>query len=105
MSAMSLKKRPTAKRGPPEKPADSKPFEAGNYGVVRIKSGPSKGLLGYYDNDADTGREAVVYFGAPFKSDYTLVPYRQLEKVDVTLLDLERFKREHPELASILGLP
>lgn len=82
-----------------------KPFVVGEYGVVRVISGRHKGKIGYYDDDADAGRSAIVYFEVPFKTPHTLVPYRNLENVDVRLIGLERFKRDHPDLARVLGLP
>ena len=35
---------------------------------------------------------------------YVIVPRRFLEEVDVTSVGVERFKREHPELAKQAGI-
>jgi hypothetical protein len=74
-----------------------------NYGLVRITGGEHAGKLGYYDNDE--GKDAIVYLeGAELLSaDYVIVPLRFLEQVKVTSVDVERFKREHPELARQAG--
>jgi hypothetical protein len=42
--------------------------------------------------------------GEPFMSDYVLVPRRHLRKTDVTPIELERFKRNHPEVAKSFGV-
>ena len=36
--------------------------------------------------------------------DYVIVPFRFLEQVEVTSVGVERFKREHPELARQAGI-
>jgi len=74
------------------------------YGLVRITGGEHLGKLGYYDNDE--GKDAVVYLeGAELLSaDFVLVPPRFLEQVEVTSVGVERFKREHPELARQAGI-
>jgi hypothetical protein len=76
---------------------------AGDYGAVRVLDGEHRGLVGYYDDD--DGPEAIVYFGEPFLSDYVLIPRKALEKVGVTSLELERWKRKYLWLASWLDLP
>jgi hypothetical protein len=75
-----------------------------SYGLVRITGGEHAGKLGYYDNDE--GKDAIVYLeGAELLSgDYVLVPSRFLEEVDLTSVGVERFKREHPELAKQAGI-
>ena len=75
-----------------------------NYGLVRITGGEHLGKLGYYDNDE--GKDAVVYLeGAELLSaDFVLVPLRFLEQIEVTSVGVERFKREHPELARQAGI-
>ena len=50
------------------------------------------------------GGKAVVYFGEPFNSDFVLIPLRHLRKTDVTPLELERFKRKHPDVAKYVGV-
>jgi hypothetical protein len=74
----------------------------GDYGPVRVLDGEHRGKVGYYDDD--DGREAIVYFGEPFLSDYVLIPRAVLEKVAVTSLELERWKRKYP-LAGELARP
>ena len=81
---------------------DKEPVSQGGYGPVVIIAGKHQGRVGYYDNDE--GRKAVVYFGEPFNSDFVLIPLRHLRKTDVTPLELERFKRKHPELAKYVGV-
>ena len=74
------------------------------YGLVRITGGEHLGKLGYYDNDE--GKDAIVYLeGAELLSgDYVIVSLRVLEQVEVTSVRVERFKREHPELARQAGI-
>ena len=74
------------------------------YGLVRITGGEHAGKLGYYDNDE--AKEAIVYLeGAELLSgDYVTIPLRFLEEVEVTSVSVERFKREHPELARQAGI-
>jgi hypothetical protein len=82
--------------------------ERGNYGPVRIRKGRHADKLGYYDDDLDgEGRAAtaIVYLGEPFESDYILVSRKDLEKVDVKNIHLERWKRKYPWLVKLLDLP
>ena len=74
------------------------------YGLVRITGSEHAGKLGYYDNDE--GKDAVVYLeGAELLSgDYVIIPFRFLEEVEVSSVTVERFKREHPELARQAGI-
>lgn len=81
------------------------PFAIGRYGVVRVLAGRYVGRVGYYDDENDEGDAAVVYFGDPFKSRYYEIPFENLEHVDVKHIGLERFRRDHPQLAAHLGLP
>jgi len=46
--------------------------------------------------------KAGLYFGKPFESQYVLIPHKSLR--NVTALEHERFKRENPELSSIMGI-
>jgi hypothetical protein len=82
--------------------------ERGDYGPVRIRKGRHKGKLGYYDDDLD-GEEraatAIVYLGEPFESDYILVSRKDLEKIGVKSIDLERWKRKYPWLVKLVDLP
>jgi hypothetical protein len=83
--------------------------QAGDYGVVRIRKGEHKGQIGNYDDD-DLGRghrpgKAIVYLGEPFESDYIVVSRKDLEKVDVKSIDLERWKRKCPWLVKLVDLP
>jgi len=51
----------------------------GDYSVVRVTDGPFAGRLGFYDDDADDDRLAIVYFGPPVLDDtYYYVLYAQL---------------------------
>jgi hypothetical protein len=64
---------------------------------VRIYKGRHKGKLGSYDDDhhgEERAAKAIVYLGEPFESDYIQVSRKDLEKVDVKSIDLERWKRE-----------
>ena len=84
-------------------------IERGDYGPVRIRKGRHKGKLGYYDDD-DLGSErrsgkAIVYLGEPFESDYILVSRKDLERVDVKNIHLERWKRKYPWLLKLVDLP
>jgi hypothetical protein len=49
--------------------------------------------------------EAIVYLGEPFESDYILVIRKDLEKVGVKSIDLERWKRKYPWLVKLVDLP
>jgi hypothetical protein len=44
--------------------------------------------------------EALVYLGEPLGSDYILVSRKDLAKVDVKSIDLERWKRKYPWLVN-----
>lgn len=78
---------------------------AGEYGPVIVREGKYKGRVGYYDDDADNNNFAVVYFGTPFGSKCVLIRRSWLKRTAVTPLALEKWKREHPELAQYLGVP
>ena len=69
------------------------------------REGKYKGRVGYYDDDADNINFAVVYFGTPFESKYVLIRRSWLKRTAVTPLALEKWKREHPELARYCGVP
>ena len=73
------------------------------YGPVRVTQGRHTGKVGYYDDEGDRPGQAVVYFGVPFNSAYTIIWRKWLEPVDVTLRGLEKFKRDYPEIAVALG--
>ena len=47
----------------------------------------------------------IVYLGEPFESDYILVSRKDLEKVDVKNIHLERWKRKYPWLVKLVDLP
>lgn len=74
------------------------------YGPVRIVKGKYINQTGYYDDDA--GSKAIVYLkgavGFP-NAEYIKVPVSYLEPIDNTL-ELARIKRDHPEVARILGI-
>lgn len=72
-----------------------------NYGPVKIIGGKHEGKLGYYDNDE--GDKAVVYLGAPFKSEYVLVKPEHLEAVAESAAAKE-FQARHPEASAVLGV-
>jgi hypothetical protein len=76
----------------------------GDYGVVRVISGAHEGKLGFYDNESDDGKSAIVYFGEPLVGPWELVAFKQLERVDIESLDVQRFKRDHPALARAAGI-
>ena len=77
----------------------------GNYGLVRILSGKHKGEMGYYDNEDEGGRAIVYLEGSELLSaDYVSIAFRALERIEITSLDVERFKREHPSLAKVAGI-
>jgi len=48
----------------------------GAYGLVLVTAGPHKGKIGLYDDDE--GRQAIVYFEAPWLDPYVLIPVRSL---------------------------
>ena len=75
-----------------------------DYGSVLVLRGQHEGKVGYYDDEGDNPGEAIVYLGEPFLSAYVVIDHADLEKVDVTSLHLERWKREYPWLARQLGL-
>ena len=71
-----------------------------------VCEGKHTGRVGYYDDDADEDINlAIVYFGTPFESKYVLIRRSHLKKTAVTPLALEKWKREHPELAKFVGVP
>jgi len=77
----------------------------GNYGVVRITAGTHKGKLGYYDNEDERGKAIVYLEGSRLLSaEYVSIAFRNLARVEVTSLNIERFKREHPGLARAAGI-
>lgn len=45
----------------------------GEYGVVIFTAGKWAGRMGWYDDETDDGRRAIVYFGEPFRSGYATV--------------------------------
>jgi hypothetical protein len=67
-----------------------------------VVKGKFKGRVGYYDDDEDD--LAVVYFGRPFDAGYELIPRGSLVRTAVTPLELERWKRDHPEIAKLIGV-
>jgi hypothetical protein len=77
----------------------------GNYGIVRVTAGKHKGKMGYYDNEDEQGRGIVYLEGSQLLSaDYVSVAFRYLERIEITSLNVERFKREHPRLAEAAGI-
>jgi hypothetical protein len=74
------------------------------YGLVKITGGEHSGKLGFYDNEE--GDDAVVYLegSEPLSADFVVIPFRFLEPVDLSSLSVERFKREHPNLARQAGI-
>jgi hypothetical protein len=77
----------------------------GNYGLVRILSGKHKGEMGYYDNEHERGRAIVYLEGSELLSaDYVIISFRALERIEISSLEVERFKREHPSLAKAAGI-
>jgi hypothetical protein len=78
---------------------------AGDYGPVLILNGAYKDQVGYYDDEDDDPRKAVVYLGEPFTSDYVVISHTDLEKVDAKSVHLEKWKRAYPWLARQLGVP
>jgi hypothetical protein len=46
------------------------------YGAVRVLKGRHAGKIGYYDDDDD---RAVVYFGEPIHSGYTVISKREVQ--------------------------
>jgi hypothetical protein len=79
-------------------------LKKGQYGVVRATAEEYAGRFGYYDNDSDDGQHALVYFGEPFTTADVLIRHELLEPVDLTLIQVEKFKKENPELARLLGI-
>jgi hypothetical protein len=77
--------------------------EREDYGVVRVTKGPHKGRVGYYDNDSDDGRRAIVYFDTPFDTPYVLIRHSCLEPSDVPHLGLQRLETSLPHVAEQLG--
>jgi hypothetical protein len=77
----------------------------GNYGLVRITAGRHKGKIGYYDNEDERGKAIVYLEGSQLLSaDYVSIAFRSLERIEITSLNTERFKREHPGLAKAAGI-
>lgn len=78
---------------------------AADFGPVVVIGGRHRGKLGYFDDEEPSGELAVVYFGEPFVEDYELVQRRHLVSVDITLMSLERYRRDAPDLYAVMGLP
>jgi len=73
------------------------------HGPVWISGGRYHGQIGYYDDDTDD--KAIVYLGEPFKSRWVKIPHHQLESLDgIQSVDLEAYKRKHPDVLRALGL-
>jgi len=97
-------------------------------GYVLVTKGEHKGKVGYFDDDdvdcscfeddvdyTDEEIEeiaekcrcpglAIVYFGAPFLSNYYLIPYDCLELTDASHFETIKFIKENPEAAKQMGL-
>ena len=64
------------------------------YGVVAVLKGRHKGRLGYYDNDSDMGKSAIVYLdGAPVGPDYVLIFKKWLR--DATQTEKRQWETQH----------
>lgn len=74
-----------------------------SYGPVRVIAGEHKGKVGYYDDEGDEEGTAIVYFEKPFEGPYTVIPLCDLAPAENSL-ELERFVRDHPELAQEAGV-
>jgi hypothetical protein len=79
-------------------------LRTGDYGIVRVTSGEHVGRIGYYDDESDDGRGAIVYFKEPLTGAYDVIAFKHLEHVDISSLDVERFRRDHPDLAKAAGI-
>lgn len=67
-----------------------------DYGPVKVMQGPYKDRIGYYDDDDDWPIKAVVYFEAPLKSNYVLIPHRFLTEATFTPLQLQKLELKDP---------
>lgn len=73
------------------------------YGVVRVLDGRHRGKLGYYDNETDDGRRAIVYFGPPLGLDFARIWLGWLRQA--TAAERRRFEVTHMnELAYRRGM-
>ncbi len=71
------------------------------HGVVEVTRGPHQGKVGYYDDEEVGG--AVVYFEEPFSGPMQVIPIAWLRPSDARHLPLEKWLREHPDLARQMG--
>jgi hypothetical protein len=75
-----------------------------HFGFVRVIGGTHAGKIGYYDDDDDNSRNAIVYLNEPLIEDYSLIPKRFLRNTDVSTLMAQRFKRRFPNLVKLFGI-
>ena len=75
----------------------------GAYGPVEVIRGPFKGQVGYYDDDW-CQHTALVYFDALFDSVPVPIHRSWLRPSLLPHLPTERFVREEPEAAALLGI-
>lgn len=74
------------------------------YGVVAVLKGRYKGRIGYYDNDGDNLRQAIVYLdGPPLGLDCVLIWKKWLH--NATAAEDRRYRTQHMnELAYHRGI-
>jgi len=106
-------------------------IERGRYGSVEITVGPLRGHVGFYDDDGGIEFEpcghcdgsfesdciecekiaarharAIVYLGKPLRSEFVLIKYEDADHLpeNTKNIEVERLKREHPELCDKMGI-
>lgn len=71
-----------------------KPWLDLEYGVVAVVRGHHAGKLGYYDDDSDTGSQAIVFLnGAPVGGDYELIWKKWIRQA--TPAETKRWQAQH----------
>lgn len=72
------------------------------FGAVVFIKGKHKGKIGYYDDDSDSGKQAIVYLGKPFQSEYVLARFSSIK--NITSLEHEKFKKENKHFCEKMGI-
>lgn len=80
------------------------PLTGLQFGFVRVIAGTHAGKIGYYDDEDDNSRNAIVYLNEPLIEDYRVIPKRYLRNTDVSTLTAQRFKRRYPNLVKQFGI-
>jgi hypothetical protein len=83
---------------------EAMPRAALHFGFVQVIGGTHAGKIGYYDDEDDNPRNAIVYLDVPVVGDYEVILKRFLRNTEVSTLTARRFKRRFPNLVKRLGI-